>query len=366
MTKFSDERLFQLCKRFGKNALYWRQRFIGLLPEVNRRRLYEKKGFSSIFEFSFKLCGLSADQVNLTLNLSKRFEDKPTLKEMLEKGEVSVNKLARIVSIATVENQEELAEKVKILPISALNTLVRDEKFAINNLSCNEVLDTQNLFSEDAKTKSQNGLSKPLFEGKSLYVQTVESAENAGESLFGQTDLSAKRSLNFDPDRCITTSVLSFKLANDVKKELEELNSKGIDVNELLRKMLRQREEEIEEKKEKIAKELLSKNSENGSGRTTEDGTKDSFTHEKNDVREQENMIQTRGANKSANSNNTSNQPSRYIPAKIKQIIKEEHGTKCSIPNCQKPAEVIHHTQKLAFLAPMILDFWLHYAMNTI
>ncbi|MBI4994924.1 hypothetical protein HZC21_04765, partial [Candidatus Peregrinibacteria bacterium] len=99
--KLTDEKLYELCKKYGMAARLWRQKFIGLLPEVNRRRLYERKGFSSIFEFAAKLCGLSKEQVYLTLNLEKRFEDKPVLKRMLENGEASINKLTRIVSIAT-------------------------------------------------------------------------------------------------------------------------------------------------------------------------------------------------------------------------------------------------------------------------
>lgn len=78
----------------------WRQKFLGLLPEVYKRRLYEKKGFGSIFEFAKKLAGVSEEQVRLVLNLEKRFEDKPILKALLVEGTVSVNKLARIVSIA--------------------------------------------------------------------------------------------------------------------------------------------------------------------------------------------------------------------------------------------------------------------------
>ncbi|MEK7547614.1 MAG: hypothetical protein AAB540_01840, partial [Patescibacteria group bacterium] len=43
---------------------------------------------------------------------------------------------------------------------------------------------------------------------------------------------------------------------------------------------------------------------------------------------------------------------------------KEEHGKKCSIPNCQKPAKILHHTQRLSlsrthnprFLAPLCED----------
>ena len=313
----TDEKLFELCKRYGTSALLWRQKFTGLLPEVNRRRLYERKGFSSIFEFAARLCGLSQDQVHLALNLEKRFEKMPTLKKMLEDGEVSINKLTRVASIATVENQEELAEKVKILPVSALNTLVKDEKFARGNPLNSEGENGANLFGE---IENQNGLSKPLFDGKSLYVQTLEDDKNIDKKLGDQTLEIAKRSLNFGSDGCAKTDGLSFQLAEDVKKELEELNSKGIDVNEFLRKALKQRKEEIEERKEEIAREL-------------ED------TKERNDARE----------------------PSRYIPAKVKKIIKEEYGTKCSIPNCQKQAEVLHHTQKFGlahshdprFLAPL-------------
>jgi len=246
-----------------------------------------------------------------------------------------------------------------------------------NNDTNSEGLFGMESCAKDLQIENQNGLYKPLFKGKSLPGQTLESAsrlaKNVDESLFGQNlesagnlpaqtiNLSAKRSVNFDSDRCVTTSVLSFKLANDVKKELEELNSKGIDVNEFLRKALKQRKQEIEEKKEEIAKELLNKASENRIGKTTKGSTKDSFTHEKNDAREPTSTNQTREKNGLTNPNDVSRQPSRYIPAKVKQILKEEHGTKCSIPNCTKPAGVLHHTQKFGlahshdprFLAPL-------------
>jgi len=236
--EITDEKLYELCKKYGSSALLWRQRFVGLLPEVNRRRLYERKGFSTVFEFAFKLCGLSTDQVNLALNLRRRFEDKPTLKKMLEQGEVSINKLARVVSIATPENEAELAEKIRVLPKSALETLVRDEKRAAN-------------------------LQRPIF-----------------GSLPGQTGL----------------PVQTFELAPDVTEQLNSLHSKGIDINELLRKFLKQRKEDIEKKKEEMAKNI-----------------------------------------KPASS--------RYVPTKVKEVLRQEHGTKCSIPTCNKQAEVIHHTQ---------------------
>jgi hypothetical protein len=65
------------------------------------------------------------------LNLEKKFEEMPALRTMLVNGEVSANKLAKIASIATVENQDLLADQVKILPCRALETLVKDERLAM-------------------------------------------------------------------------------------------------------------------------------------------------------------------------------------------------------------------------------------------
>lgn len=259
----TNEKLYELCKKYGSQAKFWRQKFIGLLPEVNRRRLYEEKGFSSIFEFAAKLCGLSIEQVRLTLNLEKRFEDKPILKKILENGEANINKLSRIASIASPDNEEELAEKIKLLPKSAIDTFVRDFKW---------------------KTGDRDGLQKAFFDDKSLYGQTP-----------GVT--------------------LKFQISDDVIEELNELCSKGINVNELLREMLQQRRETISRTKQEISASI----------ETTK---------------------------------------SRYIPIKINKLLKEEYGEKCSIATCYKQAKTIHHTQRFGlsqnhdprFLAPLCPD----------
>jgi len=254
MKNLTNKDLYQLCKKYGENALMWRRKFTGLLPEVNRRRLYEKKGFHSIFEFAKKLCGLSEKQVRLALNLEERFEDKPTLKKMLVNGEVSINKLTRVTSVATPENEEFWAEKVQQLPKSALETLVKD-----------------------VKNEKQNGLFKPLNGEKSLPGQKLED-------------------INLEPD---------------VLEELLELQDKGIDVNQLLREFLEQRRQELAEEKEVLARRRSAK--------------------------------------------------SRYIPIKIRRYIQKEHGDRCTINGCHRPAQAIHHTQRFAlagshnpkYLAPL-------------
>jgi hypothetical protein len=138
--QLSDQKLLDLCLHYGKLALLYRRKFIGLLPEVSRRRLYEQKGFSSIFEFAYKLAGLSEAQVKRALSLDQKFADKLVLRNALISGKISINKLARVASVATVGNQEYLYEQVKVLPKDAVETLVRDMKeVAENNRSANDM-----------------------------------------------------------------------------------------------------------------------------------------------------------------------------------------------------------------------------------
>lgn len=210
-TILSDQKLYHLCKLYGEQAKKWRYKFMGLLPEVNRRRLFEKKGFQSIFEFAKKLAGLSEEQVRTVLNLEKRFDDKPILKKLLVEGEVSVNKLVRVQSIVTKENEEFWANQTKILSKSALETLVRDEKS----------LQQKEMGAQELKNK--NDLQEPFFEGKSLP---------------GQTQKESKSELKF---------------SDEVEQKLLELQQKGIDVNQLILEMLQKRELEIAQAKEAIS-----------------------------------------------------------------------------------------------------------------
>ncbi len=215
MKNLTNEKLYERCKYFGKLTLNYRNKFIGLLPEVHRRRLYEQKGFSSIFEFAKKLAGLSEEQVRIALNLEKKFSDKPILHDLFTTGKVSMNKLARIISVATVENEEFLANQVQLLSKSAVETFVRDIKHV-------------------QKFESQDGLFKPETEAKSLPGQDARYAKGG---------------------KCAFPKLQKLKLSPEVIAKLSELQNKGLDINEMILNFLKQREQKIEKEKAEIAKQ---------------------------------------------------------------------------------------------------------------
>jgi len=209
----SDKELYTICKKWGAAALDARRKFAGLLPEVSRREVVErekgkswlkKRGFSCVYEFAAKLAGMSRDQVDLVLRLEKRFVEKPVLRAVLVGGEVSANKLARVVSIVTSENQQDILGKVEALSSRALEVFVKDFK------------------NQNRPKASTNGEAK--IGAASLHVQTFK---------------------------------LDLELDEDVKKELIEMKKKGTDVNQVLRVFLRERKEKLEQEKSEVAEKQM-------------------------------------------------------------------------------------------------------------
>lgn len=191
-----NKELFEKFCFYGRAALDARNKCIGLLPEIYMRGIYLSRGYETIYEFAAKLAGVSKEQVNRVLNLERSYMDKPILHEALVQGEVSVNKLRKVVSIATVENQQEILENVKVLSVRAVETMVRDWK--------------------DSPEVSKNG-----------HVTT--------QSEIFQEEL---------------------QISDAIRGELLAMQEKGIDLSVLLKKFLKNHHEELESEKNEIAEDL--------------------------------------------------------------------------------------------------------------
>lgn len=252
---WSDEKVLSCAVRYGEEARRWRNRFLGLLPEVHRRKLYEKHGCSSVVEFAKKVGGISENQMHTALRLDRELADTPVLHDLFTAGTVSMSKMERVVAIATPENEELLVHQVQLVSQSTLNMLVKDIK---------------------------DGQAKISFERRQA-LPTIPAITQVA--------------IQLDPD---------------VAQQLLDLRNKGINIDQELKEFLEQRKQKIQEEKESIA----------------------------------ETSTQT---------------DSRYIPARTKKILVQEHGNKCSIKTCSKPSQQLHHTRRFSidpshdplYLAPL-------------
>jgi hypothetical protein len=205
----TDKELFELCKEYGKNAQIWQRKFVALLPEVFKRRLYKKRGFYSIHEFAAKLGGVSHKTVDEVLRLHERTKNVPQLQNQIEKHGWA--KVRVVTSLIGTVKEKDLVEMVENLPKKSLEKGVQELKIE-----------------------------------KGLAVAS-ENIALPGEKL----DTWTKMSFNLDPET-------EFRLRK-LQQKLEKEKKETVSFNEVLKTMLDAVEEKMPEpKKNKIKTKTIS------------------------------------------------------------------------------------------------------------
>ena len=125
----TDKELFELCRQYGREARKWKNKFVALLPEVYKRRLYRKKGYGSIFEFAAKLGGVSRNVVEDVIRIDDRLKDNPCLKSKI--SEVGLSKVKAVAYIVTPKTDRLWADNVSKMTRAALETHMKDIKKSI-------------------------------------------------------------------------------------------------------------------------------------------------------------------------------------------------------------------------------------------
>lgn len=114
------ERFLQLgCQ---KNSLT--RELCSLLPEIDRQRIHEKHGYSSIYEYAWTLAGLSVSMVKKALNLDRKLEGKPELKKMIITE--GIHKVDMVANLATPETETMWAKKVSSMSKAGLQQLSKE------------------------------------------------------------------------------------------------------------------------------------------------------------------------------------------------------------------------------------------------
>lgn len=232
-TKLSDEKLYDSLKKLGRLLLHGRNIFLIMLPEVNRRNLFSRKGFSSIFHFAKVIGGVSEGHVRRVLNVDERFQYLPIMKTLLLSGKVSVSKLAKVVSVVTTQNQEYWANQIQILPARAIETLVRD--YHLTTLPQKD--------EKLGKSEDTNGLFKPQIKQETVHVNSFEHGDK----------------IQITQIPTLITPIKTPELSDEVKQRLNELQAKYIDINEIILEALDRYDNEILEEKDTLTQKAEAK-----------------------------------------------------------------------------------------------------------
>lgn len=111
---------------YGQNAKEWMRKCVLLLPEIEKYKIWKRKGFESIYEYARQIAGMSRNQVNEALRILNKTETLPALKSIIEtKG---INAIKPVITIATPETDNFWAEKANQMSQHTLETYVQDFK----------------------------------------------------------------------------------------------------------------------------------------------------------------------------------------------------------------------------------------------
>ncbi len=97
---------------------------VAMLPEIDKREIYREHGCASIYEYAGKFGGLSYSVVQKALWVEEKLTDAPKLKEAIKTE--GIHKVALFATLATKENDEALADKVRNMSKPALQELSKE------------------------------------------------------------------------------------------------------------------------------------------------------------------------------------------------------------------------------------------------
>lgn len=306
LNELTDRELYEKCSFFGTQARKWANKFAALLPEVEKRGLYKKHGFYSIFEFAAKLARMNRETVIEILRVSRKLENVPLLREQIETQGWS--KLKVVATIATKENEEMLAEKVREMSKSTLVIFVNEIR-------------KQNVAGVQIRAGAEGHQNIELQN-----LQQANSQPNLLDSAPCQSQSSGSTRIHV---RLLLKPKTELRL-KELQKKMSKKIGGPVDLNEVMETLLNSYDER------KAPKSRVQKSQINPIQST--------------------NTVVTKSATDEESIQNTT-KPSRYIPAQIKKVLYSKYGGRCAFPGCHKLPKIYHHTRRFSLYPSHNPDF---------
>lgn len=214
-----DKTIHDQFSTYGKNAKEWMKKCVLLLQEIEKNRIWEKKSFSSIYEYAAKIAGMSRNKVNEGLRILKKTENLPAIRKVIEQKGIFAIK--PVVNIATRETDQFWAKRASEMRKSTLETFVRDyrKEHEVSH-------DNQTLGRPGAGSPTNNRLNRP-----NLFRDNLEG--------HGRTDSKIQ---------------VSMKLDLEILDALKKIKGEG-DWNQAIGKLLKYSQKAIEEEQKKLEAE---------------------------------------------------------------------------------------------------------------
>ncbi len=286
---------------YGKNAREWMRKCIMMLPAIDRERVWEKKKFGSLSEYTSKLAGMSHKTTIDGLRIMQTVEHMPDIMRIIEKRGIAI--IRPILLFLTPDNQKSWSEKIKIMSQHTLEMYVHDLKIQ-QDPSMTKLSSRNNMVADKVPELNIFGERALSEKAKFPHQKAIEMADSAELPESKTSDLATAP----------IKKIFAIELEPYIIEQLEKLNGKDGDWNQLMKELLQTRETTLAQEQQYIQNEVPQA----GGERLNGSDTKETLTC------------------------------SRYIPARIRHFILKRSRGLCEYRTCKRTYEIIHHTQRFA------------------
>ncbi len=124
--KLDDKELHRKFCSYGANAKEWMRKCELLLPEIDRRKIWKKRGYENVFVYAAALAGMSRYRVEQALRVVRKVEQFPELRPVVEAH--GVGAVRPILGVVHSASAGFWAEKAGEMSTHALEAYVRAAK----------------------------------------------------------------------------------------------------------------------------------------------------------------------------------------------------------------------------------------------
>jgi len=124
LLEIQDEQLLIDCKEQVLIEKKATSKVLEYLNEIDKRRLWVKEGYGSLFDFCMRYLGYSEGEANRRIQAARLTQRVESVKPLLEKGEVSLTSLTLLSPVLTKENAKTILPQVIGKPMREVERVI--------------------------------------------------------------------------------------------------------------------------------------------------------------------------------------------------------------------------------------------------
>jgi 5-methylcytosine-specific restriction endonuclease McrA len=128
LKNLSDDILLSEIKNLVQNERELLTQILHHLREIERRRVFSKLRYTSLFDYAVKNLGYSEDQAARRISAMRLLKDLPEIEEKINSGALSLTHLGMAQTLFRKEKKSGLKEFSKVEKLSLLETLEKTSK----------------------------------------------------------------------------------------------------------------------------------------------------------------------------------------------------------------------------------------------